>query len=124
MFRVSSLPYSFWTFADYDDTATDPKRLFSNRTGSEIAALQAICKVNGSPFKITFLTFSSILKQGLLCITLKKLNCQYEFYNTIDVVWGSVWEGGASGQFAELRDDNVDIALGNLVVAGRNIVRN
>ncbi len=51
------------------------------------------------------------------------LNCRYDFYNTVNVVWGSVWEGDADGQFAELRDDNVDIALGNIVVAGRNKVR-
>ncbi len=39
------------------------------------------------------------------------------------MVWGSVWEGGANGQFSELRDNNVDIALGNLVAVGRNEVQ-
>lgn len=44
-FRVGNMPYAYYTLADYDENATDPTKLFSNRSGSESFAAEAFCKV-------------------------------------------------------------------------------
>ncbi len=40
------MPFSYWTSAEYNINAQDPRKLFEKRTGSEIMALDSICQVN------------------------------------------------------------------------------
>ena len=44
--NVGFMPYSFWGSADYDASATDPRKVFANQSGAEPEAIAAVCKVS------------------------------------------------------------------------------
>ena len=39
------MPYSYFTAADYNPSAADPRKVFENRKGAENAAIELICEV-------------------------------------------------------------------------------
>ncbi len=50
---------------------------------------------------------------------IQRLNCKTDYFNTVNMVWGSSESEIATGIFGELKDDLTDIVTGNLVAHNR-----
>ncbi len=42
------------------------------------------------------------------------LDCQYDFYNPEDMLWGTVKNGTSHGMFKDIVDKKVDLAIGGI----------
>ncbi len=50
--KCGSMPYSYFTAADYNPSAADPRKVFENRKGAENAAIELICQVGNRRLKL------------------------------------------------------------------------
>ncbi len=105
--RVSSIPFGFLTNADEDQSPEDPRRRFSNQIGYEVR-VQII---------VVFLAIIIFFLQVTLAKTAcELLNCNLEFSNPEDMLWGTIDNGTFTGHFGDLAARKVDMVMTGIIL--------